>query len=125
MLFAGLNCLDLLQRHVAAGERHELFPAAAGAGEVVDVGLKLRAAVEAAGAPRLGLDAQRHAVILRPSVTATQQSVRKCGMTPESVPTRTVMLRTPSSASSREMSRTILSSASHSASSCITYEPPS
>ena len=110
---AGLNRLDLLQRHVAAGERHELFPAAAGAGEVVDVGLKLRAAVETAGAPRLGLDAQR------------QQSVRKCGMTPESVPTRTVMLRTPSSASSREMSRTILSSASHSASSCITSKPPS
>ena len=65
MLFAGLDRLDLLQRHVAAGERHELFPAASGAGEVVDVGLKLRAAVETAGAPRLGLDAQRHAVILR------------------------------------------------------------
>ena len=30
-----------------------------------------------------------------PSVTATQQSVRKRGTTPESVPTRTVMLRTP------------------------------
>ena len=109
MLFAGLNRLDLLQRHVAAGERHELFPAAAGAGEVIDVGLKLRAAVETAGSV--------------PSVTATQQSVRKCGMTPESVPTRTVMLRTPSSASSREMSRTILSSASHIPSSCITSRP--
>ena len=55
-----------------------------------------------------------------PSVTATQQSVRKRGTTPESDPTRTVMLRTPSSACSREISRTILSIASHSASSCIT-----
>ena len=109
--------LDLLNGHVAAGEGHELFPAAVRAGEVLNVGDELRPAVETAGAARLRLDAQGHSV---PSVTATQQSVRKRGTTPESVPTRTVMLRTPSSACLREISRTILSIASHSASSCIT-----
>ena len=99
--------LDLLNGHVAAGEGHELFPAAVRAGEVLNVGDELRPAVETAGAARLRLDAQGTPSYSVPSVTATQQSVRKRGTTPESVPTRTVMLRTPSSACSREISRTI------------------
>ena len=57
--------LDLLNGHVAAGEGHELFPAAVRAGEVLNVGDELRPAVETAGAARLRLDAQGHAVILR------------------------------------------------------------